>query len=170
VLLNNGDGTFATQSVYAVGVGPSSVFSADLDGDGDLDLTTANTSSYNVSVLLNNGDGTFATQSAYPAGHDLHTPQSVFAADLDGDGDLDLATANGTDDVSVLLNATRGDANGDGIINVGDIVYLVSYLYKNGPAPSPVDAGDCNCDEIVNVGDVVFLVSYLYKGGPEPVC
>ncbi|UCB52539.1 MAG: FG-GAP repeat protein [Candidatus Zixiibacteriota bacterium] len=64
----------------------------------------------------------------------------------------------------------RGDANGDGIINVGDIVYLVSYLYKSGPAPDPVWVGDCNCDEIVNVGDIVFLVSYLYKGGPEPVC
>jgi hypothetical protein len=64
----------------------------------------------------------------------------------------------------------RGDANGDDIINVGDVVYLVSYLYKGGPAPDPVWVGDCNCDEIVNVGDVVFLVSYLYKGGPEPVC
>jgi hypothetical protein len=64
----------------------------------------------------------------------------------------------------------RGDTNGDDIINVGDIVYLVSYLYKSGPAPDPVSVGDCNCDEIVNVGDIVFLVSYLYKGGPEPVC
>jgi len=64
----------------------------------------------------------------------------------------------------------RGDANSDGIINVGDIVYLVSYLYKNGPAPSPIHAGDCNCDDIINVGDVVYLVSYLYKGGPPPGC
>jgi len=64
----------------------------------------------------------------------------------------------------------RGDANQDGIINVGDIVYLVSYLYKNGPTPSPVWVGDCNCDEIVNVGDIVYLVSYLYKGGPAPGC
>lgn len=64
----------------------------------------------------------------------------------------------------------RGDVNGDEIINVGDIVYLVSYLYKGGPAPNPVWVGDCNCDEIVNVGDIVFLVSYLYRGGPEPVC
>jgi hypothetical protein len=64
----------------------------------------------------------------------------------------------------------RGDVNGDGIVNVGDVVYLVSYLYKGGPPPDPVRMGDCNCDDIVNVGDVVFLVSYLYKGGPEPVC
>jgi hypothetical protein len=64
----------------------------------------------------------------------------------------------------------RGDANADAIINVGDIVYLVSYLYKAGPEPCPVEAGDVNCDGVVNVGDIVFLVSYLYKGGPSPAC
>ena len=63
-----------------------------------------------------------------------------------------------------------GDANGDGIINVGDVVYLVSYLYRNGPAPSPVEVGDCNCDGIVNLGDIVYLVNYLYKNGPSPGC
>ena len=64
----------------------------------------------------------------------------------------------------------RGDANGDGIVNVGDIVYLVSYLYKGGPGPTPMEAGDANCDGITNVGDIVYLVSYLYKGGPPPAC
>ena len=64
----------------------------------------------------------------------------------------------------------RGDANGDGIVNVGDIVYLVSYLYKAGPEPTPEEAGDVNLDGIINVGDIVYLVSYLYKGGPPPAC
>lgn len=63
-----------------------------------------------------------------------------------------------------------GDTNGDGAINVGDVVYLVAYLYRNGPAPNPSDAGDANCDGAINVGDVVYLVSYLYKGGPPPGC
>ncbi|MGB2803709.1 MAG: M20/M25/M40 family metallo-hydrolase [Candidatus Zixiibacteriota bacterium] len=63
-----------------------------------------------------------------------------------------------------------GDVNEDLIIDVGDVVYLINYLYKNGPAPDPVEAGDVNCDDIVNVGDVVYLVSYLYKGGPPPGC
>jgi hypothetical protein len=61
-----------------------------------------------------------------------------------------------------------GDVTGDGIVNLGDIVYLVTYLYKSGPAPDPVCVGDVTCDEIVNVGDVVYLVSYLYKAGPSP--
>ncbi len=64
----------------------------------------------------------------------------------------------------------RGDSNGDGIINVGDVVYLVSYLYRGGPAPGPLWVGDCNCDDIINVGDIVSLVSYLYRGGPPPGC
>ena len=42
VLLNNGDGTFAPKMDYGTGDSPSSVFSADLDGDGDNDLAVAN--------------------------------------------------------------------------------------------------------------------------------
>ena len=61
-----------------------------------------------------------------------------------------------------------GDCTGDEIINVGDIVFLVSYLYKSGLAPDPVCIGDVNCDSIVNIGDIVYLVSYLYKSGPAP--
>jgi hypothetical protein len=64
----------------------------------------------------------------------------------------------------------RGDANGDGEINVADIVYLVNFLYRGGDPPDPVDAGDANCDTIVDVGDVVYLVNYLYKGGDPPAC
>lgn len=69
-----------------------------------------------------------------------------------------------------LADYVCGDANGDGVTSVGDIVYNVNYLYKNGDPPEPIEAGDANCDGIVNVGDVVFLVSYLYKDGPLPGC
>jgi hypothetical protein len=54
------------------------------------------------------------------------------------------------------------------VVNVGDVVYLVTYLYKEGPPPAPMEAGDVDCDGLVNVGDVVYLVNYLYKGGPAP--
>ena len=64
----------------------------------------------------------------------------------------------------------RGDVNGDGIVDVGDVVYLISYLYRGGPPPDPMNMGDVNCDGIVNLGDVVFLISYLYKSGPVPRC
>ena len=73
--------------------------------------------------------------------------------------------------ISILADPfILGDVNEDGIIDIGDVVFLITYLYKGGPAPDPVRAGDVNCDDIVDIGDVVYLVSYLYKGGPPPGC
>lgn len=63
-----------------------------------------------------------------------------------------------------------GDFDPDSLINVGDVVFAINYLYKSGPAPDPLEVGDCNCDEGVDVGDVVYLINYLFKGGPEPIC
>jgi len=64
----------------------------------------------------------------------------------------------------------RGDADADGVINSADVVYLINYLFKGGPAPMPLEAGDVNCDEIINSADVVYLINYLFKGGPPPSC
>lgn len=64
-----------------------------------------------------------------------------------------------------------GDADADGMLNLGDILYLISYLYKNGPAPLcvPVTAcGDMNVDGLVDIGDVIHLIGYLYNNGPAP--
>jgi len=63
-----------------------------------------------------------------------------------------------------------GDANGDGKVNVGDAVYVVSYVFRGGPAPTPMDAGDANCDGKVNVGDAVYIITYVFRGGPAPCC
>jgi hypothetical protein len=63
-----------------------------------------------------------------------------------------------------------GDVTGDGVINLGDMVYLITYVYKSGPAPNPLLAGDATCDGEVNLGDVVYLITYLYRGGPAPSC
>jgi hypothetical protein len=62
-----------------------------------------------------------------------------------------------------------GDANGGGDVEVGDIVYLVNYLYKSGPAPVPSQCGDPNDDCVVNVADIVYLLNYLYRGGNAPL-
>jgi len=64
----------------------------------------------------------------------------------------------------------KGDANADGVINSADVVYLINYLFKGGPAPQPLEAGDVNFDEIINSADVVYLINYLFKGGPPPSC
>jgi hypothetical protein len=61
-----------------------------------------------------------------------------------------------------------GDVNGDGTINLGDVVFLINFLFKGGPPPQPVSVGDVNGDCEVNLGDVVYLINYLFKGGPRP--
>jgi hypothetical protein len=71
---------------------------------------------------------------------------------------------------SFLQGFLRGDANADGTIDLGDVVYLVNYLYKVGPAPIPMEAGNANCDEGIEVEDIVYLVNYLLRNGPVPSC
>jgi hypothetical protein len=63
-----------------------------------------------------------------------------------------------------------GDANGDGVIDVDDVVYLINYLFIDGPAPDPFAAGDANCDGVVDIADVMYLINYLFLGGSPPSC
>ncbi|MGB2980926.1 MAG: kelch repeat-containing protein [Candidatus Zixiibacteriota bacterium] len=70
--------------------------------------------------------------------------------------------------ISNTIHFLCGDLNGDSMVNLSDVVYQVSHLYRYAPAPVPVAAGDTNCDRVVNVGDIVYLVSYLYRNGPPP--
>jgi hypothetical protein len=165
IFKNNGDGTFQNQVFYKTGFNPVSVFCADLDGDSDLDLVTANQLSDNVSILKNNGDGTFQTAVNYDAGDG---PTSVFCVDLDRDTDVDIVVANYlSDSVSVLRNLSiflRGDVNADGAINLADPIYLANSLLKGGPAPIPLLSGDVTCDGEINLADVICLANHLIKG------
>ena len=63
-----------------------------------------------------------------------------------------------------------GDANGNGDVNVADAVYIISYIFRDGPAPVPPAAGNANGDAQVNVADAVYLISYIFRSGPAPVC
>ena len=63
-----------------------------------------------------------------------------------------------------------GDANCNRILNIQDITYLISFLYKSGPAPIPFRAGDADADGIVNIRDITHMINYLYRAGPSPIC
>jgi len=64
-----------------------------------------------------------------------------------------------------------GDADGGGGLNLLDVTYVINFLYKEGPAPVPVEAaGECNGDGNLNILDVTHLINFLYKDGPAPVC
>ncbi len=71
---------------------------------------------------------------------------------------------------AIMPGYLRGDANGDDLIDVADVVFLANYLFKGQAPPSPYDAGEANCDAIVDIADVVYLLNYLFKNGPIPDC
>ncbi|MDO7886633.1 IPT/TIG domain-containing protein [Hymenobacter cheonanensis] len=95
----------------AVGHHPCSIVVGDVDGDGDLDLLTANSSSNNVSVRLNDGRGNFTPPASNPNPAVGTAPRNLAVGDVDGDGDLDLvaATSIGRYSVSVRLNDGTGN-------------------------------------------------------------
>jgi hypothetical protein len=62
-----------------------------------------------------------------------------------------------------------GDCNGDASIDLGDVVYLLSHLFKGGSPPDPLCLGDVNCDGVVDVGDVIRMLNYLF-GWLQPIC
>jgi hypothetical protein len=71
---------------------------------------------------------------------------------------------------SSVCDCLPGDANGDGVVNIGDAVYLVNFIFKGGPPPAPyaLCSGDANCDCQVNIADAVYLINFIFKGGPPP--
>src|SRR3990170_460006 len=93
---------------------------------------------------------------------------------VDGSGSVyvtGLSSGSGTSyDYATIkyVQFLRGDVNKDKKVNLADIVYLVSYLFKFGPSPDPLVSGDANCDGKVTIADIVYLVSYLFKVGPAP--
>jgi hypothetical protein len=119
VLLGNGDGTFKAAVSYTVGSIPSSVATADLNKDGNLDLVVANANSNTVSVLLGNGDGTFQPAMTFATPQD---PIFVTVADFNGDGKLDLVTVNLSDLTGYCDCVAVFLGNGDGTFQEPPII------------------------------------------------
>jgi hypothetical protein len=116
----------------------------DIDGDGDLDLLTANYASGTVSVCSNNGAGSFT--STHQAVYVKDNLEALTLADVDGDADLDLLVANGgsanlTSTVSVLLNDSQGFFGSKQEVAVGNF-------------PASLTVGDIDSD-----GDLDLLVA-----------
>ncbi|UCB52987.1 MAG: hypothetical protein JSV10_02540 [Candidatus Zixiibacteriota bacterium] len=81
----------------------------------------------------------------------------------------DAGSDMGTDQIVILVGtAFCGDCIDDALIDLGDLIYLVHWLYKGGPAPDPLCRADANCDGAGDIGDVVYLINYLFRFGPAP--
>ena len=117
ILPGFGDSSFNNPILTAVGPNPVGLVAGDFNGDGKLDLAVANGGTFStagtnlgsVSVLLGKGDGTFQAAVNYPA---YKYPTFITAADVNGDGKLDLLVTsrgpNGVDEVAVLLGTGNG--------------------------------------------------------------
>jgi hypothetical protein len=144
VLRGRGDGTFASQEVFAVGSRPYSVSVADLSGDGKPDIITTNYGSNNVSVLLNQGGGSFLNQQTFAADK---SPVQTVVADVNGDGRPDLVTVNNFDSATGVLlgkgDGTFQPAPAASSVGVSDTPFLVDLNGDGVPDSVIVDrSGD----------------------------
>jgi FG-GAP-like repeat len=111
IFFGNGDGTLRLFTTFAVASHPNAMITADFNKDGKADLAVINTGSNVFSVFLGNGNGSFTHSADYPFGSGQSSFSSlagIVAADLNGDGVLDLVVTNGSsDNVAIFLG--KGD-------------------------------------------------------------
>src|SRR5438874_388556 len=146
-------GDFVVVSSPGVGRRPKSVVAADVNGDGRVDLISANSADSTLSVLTKNGGGSFVLASSPGVGSG---PISVAAADVNGDGSMDLISANlDASTLSVLTN------NGVGR-------FVLAFSLDVGSGPESVAAADVNGDgrvDLISANSADSTLSVLTNNG-----
>ncbi|MDE0739763.1 MAG: choice-of-anchor D domain-containing protein [Planctomycetota bacterium] len=102
-----------------------------------------------------------ASGSLFPVGT---TTVTVTAVDSAGN------TESCTFDVTVTCGAqfVRGDANGDGGIDISDPTHTLRYLFLGGRDSTCADAADANDDGSVTLADVIYSLNYSFRGDSAP--
>lgn len=146
-ILLNRKGTLTKTLEITVGSGPFDITSADFDRDGKADLAVTNADSNSITLLYGNGDGTFPRTSVVSA-TSLTSPRAIRAADMNGDGIMDLVVTGYTSNsVAILLGTGSGAFTGP---------RFVGYA----PQPQGVAIADFNHD-----GRLDIAVAYDSTGG-----
>ena len=139
VLRNQGTGSLGTASTFGVGTNPNNLDIGDLDNDGYADIIVGNDAPAGTLSFLKNNAGTGFTVTPILNGIGAN-PRTLALGDVDGDGDLDVATGNcGDNSVSVLLN------NGVGVFAPVINTPFPAVANPNGIAMADVD-GDGDLD------------------------
>ena len=175
VLTNNGFGGFGYYATLATGTNPTAVVVADMNGDGKKEMVVAN---YNngglgtLTVLTNNGTGFFDYSATLTVGSG---PQYLVAADVNGDGKLDLICANWTNPgtVTVLTNNGAGNFGFNATLTVGKNPDWVIADDLNGDGY--VDIVTCNYNDntltvLTNNGAGKFGFNATLATGKTPQC
>ena len=162
--------TFTTNA-YSVGSGPG-VNVADVNGDGKLDLITANYNTNTSTVLTNNGSGGFGFYATLKVGN---CPQVVIAADVNGDGKLALISANQNDNtLTVLTNNGSGVFGSNATLNIGTKPQYVVAADINGDGKldliSPNWTSPGTLTVLTNNGSGIFGFNATLTVGKYPVC
>jgi hypothetical protein len=126
-------------STLSVAESPGDMVLGDVNSDGNLDSAFVSHDSYDVTLLLGDGKGALSLAKNSPIvmkqGQHPHT-HGLGIGDLNGDGKLDLATVNNSDnDVSVAFGDGRGN-----------FTIAPSSPFSVGPSPYPMALGDVNND------------------------
>jgi hypothetical protein len=142
---------FTAGQVISVPSDPANVAVADLNCDGKLDLAVSSQSEPFVGVLLGRGDGTFDRTLTVSGGH---SSNFILAADLDGDGYVDLATSNQDGSASIFWG------QGDGTFR--------NVNYKVQGALATADAFWITTADLNGDGALDLVVSVFGASGPDP--
>jgi gliding motility-associated-like protein len=174
--VTGGSGQFVLGSDVAAQTTTESITTADVDGDGDLDLLTAQYHGNRVNVQLNTGNGSFVYGSDVLVGTMIQaSPFSVTTADLDSDGDLDLLTANnwpaGT--ASVRFNDGTGHFGGGSEVDLGANPVWITTADVDADGDLDLlaaNSGSSNVSVRLNDGTGQFKTAPFVAVGPAPQC
>ena len=151
-------GSFAPPVVLAAPGGPYEAVIADLDGDGKLDLAVANSDSGTVSIFQNVATPGVINTNTFAASFDLpcgNATATITAADLDGDGKLDLIAGSvQSETISVFQNVSAG-----GLLTTNSFAPRVDF--GTGYWTHTVAIADFNGDGKPDIGVVGELPSVM---------
>lgn len=60
-----------------------------------------------------------------------------------------------------------GDVNGDGFVDIGDAIYMLNYIFRDGLSPAFLNSLDVNGDCQLDVGDPVYLICHIFRSGSK---
>jgi hypothetical protein len=137
------------------------------DGDPDDQITILRPfeGDYRVRLIPESGaiDSAKFTLSIRIDGNQQLVPDGYSNASVASIGEAIPSTTTWT-----ATSTITGDANADGKFTSADIIYLVNYVFKNGPPPIIPGHGDTNCNGSVTSADVIRMVNFIFKSGISP--